>query len=342
MSPTRRCWSWRGRAQVERTFETPRNARLPTHNPEVATTGRPAPSPHWHARRHSCNELTVRWISRVGQNAVRRYFKRVEAMSSLSDLAINLLASVIAGLAVFTAQRAQRRRVLGKRRRFFGAYPDRTCMICAPRWAGSTTPASVSRFDVVALIEVATIIKECGSSVELASQSDQAVLQNSLGDRPEFCIGGPEANTRMSAHLQTFLPQVKYDKYAEVGAAVTLHIGNSSFVRQSGEVEYVLLGKITSEQFPIFAISGQTAISNSAAAKYLAMNYKSLISTYGLDGRFCLLLKVVNSQAYGNRKMSLVGDYTSIAFSEADADGGPTGRKGIGAAADMAPETDSR
>ena len=202
-----------------------------------------APSPHWRPRRHSFNGLAVRWISRVGQNAVRRDFKRVEAMSSLSDLAINLLASVIAGLAVFTAQRAQRRRVLGKRRRFFGAYPDRTCMICAPRWAGSTTPASVSRFDVVALIEVATIIKECGSSVELASQSDQALLQNSLGDRPEFCIGGPEANTRMSAHLQTFLPQVKYDKYAEVGAAVTLHIGNSSFVRRPGEVELRTLRK---------------------------------------------------------------------------------------------------
>ena len=40
--------------------------------------------------------------------------------------------------------------------------------------------------------------------------------------------------------------------------------------------------------------------------------------------------------------MSLVGDYTSIAFSEADADGGPTDREEIGAAADMPPETDSR
>ncbi len=52
--------------------------------------------------------------------------------SSIGDLSINLLASVIAGTAVWLFQRARRRRRDARRRRFFGLAGRAECVIVAP------------------------------------------------------------------------------------------------------------------------------------------------------------------------------------------------------------------
>ncbi len=237
-------------------------------------------------------------------------------MSSLGDLGVNLVASVIAGLAVWLAQRIRRQRREGRKRRFFGISPGNDALISVPRHATSRSPDSVHRVDVAALVEVAAIVRDCGSQVELLVQGDIQVLQRPLGDKSEFCIGGPDANTRMGVHLETFLPGVRTESYAEAGHAVPIHVGDNSFVRTPDIMEYVLLAKIATQRFPVFLICGQAAITNRAAAIYLSRNYDGLVSTYGTDGNFCIVLKIEHSRHYGAGKVESVGDFTSIAFSK--------------------------
>ena len=63
---------------------------------------------------------------------------------------------------------------------------------------------------------------------------------------------------------------------------------------------------------PVFLFSGQTAITNQAATRYLARNHERLARKYG-NNSFVLLLKVVNSQAYGPDVAELVSDVTRAA-----------------------------
>src|SRR5690606_8315146 len=126
--------------------------------------------------------------------------------SSIGDLSINLLASVIAGTAVWLFQRARRRRRDARRRRFFGLAGRAECVIVAPRHAASPSPYSVNQLDVAAIVEIATVARECRANVVLKVQGQNVLFDDTLHSATEFCVGGPEANTRMKAHLATFLP----------------------------------------------------------------------------------------------------------------------------------------
>lgn len=59
----------------------------------------------------------------------------------------------------------------------------------------------------------------------------------------------------------------------------------------------------------MFLFCGQTAITNQAATRYLARNHERLTRKYG-DSTFVLLLRVVNSGAYGPDVVELVADVT--------------------------------
>lgn len=63
----------------------------------------------------------------------------------------------------------------------------------------------------------------------------------------------------------------------------------------------------------MFLFSGQRAITNQAATRYLARHHTRLARKYG-NGTFVLLLKVVNSQAYGPDVVELVADVTRAAL----------------------------
>ena len=77
-----------------------------------------------------------------------------------------------------------------------------------------------------------------------------------------------------------------------------------------------LLARLTAGQpdqsRPVFLFCGQTAITNQAATRYLARNHERLARKYG-DNSFVLLLKVVNSHAYGPDVAELVADVTRAA-----------------------------
>ncbi|WP_420852675.1 hypothetical protein [Saccharomonospora piscinae] len=246
--------------------------------------------------------------------------QEVRWVSGIDDLAINLLASVIAGTAVWVFQLVRRRRRQARRRRFFGLEGGAECVIVVPRHAASPSPHSVNQLDVAAVVELAAIARECGAAVVLKVQGQNALFDGDATTATEFCVGGPDANTRMAAHLATFLPGVSMDRYADVGVALTLRVGERVFTRTPREAEYVLLAKVPGGGRggrPLFVVCGQTAVTNRAAARYLSDNYPTLVSRYGVDSRFCLMLEIVRPPVYGGRLVRECGDLTAAAFTAA-------------------------
>jgi hypothetical protein len=83
----------------------------------------------------------------------------------------------------------------------------------------------------------------------------------------------------------------------------------------------VLLARLTAGQNddprPVFLFCGQRSVANQAAARYLARHHSRLARKYGTRGNFCVLLRVVNSQAYGPDVVELVADVTRAATSPA-------------------------
>ncbi|GAB3672330.1 hypothetical protein [Saccharopolyspora tripterygii] len=67
---------------------------------------------------------------------------------------------------------------------------------------------------------------------------------------------------------------------------------------------------------PAFVICGQTSIANRAAARYLDAQFHRLTRAHGLRGRFCVLLRVVESESYGPSVVELVRDVTTEAFTQ--------------------------
>ncbi|BFO16794.1 hypothetical protein SHKM778_31820 [Streptomyces sp. KM77-8] len=93
-------------------------------------------------------------------------------------------------------------------------------------------------------------------------------------------------------------------------------IGPERYRMEPGVTEYVMLARLTAgerrETRPVFLFCGQRAITNQAATRYLARNHERLARKHGSNS-FVLLLKVINSQAYGPDVVELVGDVTKAA-----------------------------
>jgi hypothetical protein len=226
-------------------------------------------------------------------------------------------------------------RVLARKQRFFGLPQHSECLLVVNRDA-ATAEWSVARNDVYALLELSAVVKECGANGDLISHD---MAQQGFGERTEFCIGGPVSNRRMAAHLQSLLPGVHMD--TETGNSPdrgAFTIGGERHLLESGVREHVLLARLTAGQSetarPVFLLCGQRSVTNQAAARYLARHHARLARKYGTNGNFCLLLRVVNSQAYGADVVELVADVTRAATAPApkttpksiEADGG--GRRG--------------
>jgi hypothetical protein len=121
----------------------------------------------------------------------------------------------------------------------------------------------------------------------------------------------------MVAHMSAMLPGVRVNVDPEPGPdRGAFQIGAERYRLEPGVTEYVLLARLTAGQRPdarpVFLFCGQRAITNQAATRYLARNHQRLARRHG-NGTFVLLLKVVNSQAYGPDVVELVEDVTRAA-----------------------------
>lgn len=228
------------------------------------------------------------------------------------DLAVNLLASVIAAGAAWSAQKALRYRRLAARRRFFGLTPRGSALLVVAKHASSPREESVHSSDVAALVELAALLKSCDVEPRLQRHAEAV---GGLGEVTEFCIGGPAANARTAAHLRWLLPGVVQDSGAG-GHPLTLHVGAHEYRRVPGFYEYVLVARVfgVAAKRPLFLLCGQTARTNAAAARYLVERHRELSRRYGDSARFCFVLRIVDPAAYGNNVVEFVADVTDAAF----------------------------
>ncbi|MDX3579610.1 MULTISPECIES: hypothetical protein [unclassified Streptomyces] len=226
------------------------------------------------------------------------------------NIVLGVIAAGVSAALGWVARTFLWRRRLRRKQAFFGLPENSECLLVVNRDAGSADLA-VHRYDVFALLELAALIKDCGAGAEVVTQD---AARQGFGERTEFCVGGPGSNRRMAAHVQALLPGVRVNTDREPGPErLAFRIGDEDYRMESGVVEYVLLARLTAGRRrgarPVFLFCGQRAINNQAATRYLVRHHERLARKYG-DGSFVLLLKVVNSHAYGPDVVELVADVT--------------------------------
>lgn len=237
----------------------------------------------------------------------------------MNDLAVNLLASAIAGFTVWFSQRFVRVRRLARLRAFLGVTAGSDCTVAVSRHASSSHPMSVHRRDVAAVVEVVTLIRQCGATADVIVSDDDL---RGIGDAAEFCVGGPVTNPRTAAHLSRFVPGLVIDSYDSNPDGLTMHLAGRDFRRVIGVEEYVLVFRLPVEvgaRRPLWIICGQTARSDHAAARWLNTESRLLARRYGRRDAFGLALKVVNPAAYDHRYVELVAEFDQSQFGRANA-----------------------
>ncbi|MCH0542837.1 hypothetical protein I3F58_25410 [Streptomyces sp. MUM 203J] len=231
----------------------------------------------------------------------------------LRDIVLGVLATGVSASLGYLARAAVWRRRLRRKQAFFGLPGNAECLLVVNREANGE---GVHRNDVFALLELSALIRDCDAHARIV-RHDRA--QQGFGERTEFCLGGPYSNHRMGAHLRTLLPGVSVN--VEPGPdAGTFTIGSDTYRQEPKTSEYVLLARLTAGEGgrPVFLFCGQSSITNQAATRYLVRHHRKLARTHG-RGPFVLLLKVVNSEAYGPDVVELVADVTRKATAPAPA-----------------------
>ncbi|MGW8358179.1 hypothetical protein [Streptomyces wedmorensis] len=228
------------------------------------------------------------------------------------NIVLGVLATGVSASLGWLARTYLWRRRLRRKQAFFGLPGSSECLLVVNREAGGDNV--VHRFDVFAMLELSALIKDCGAQARILAHD---VAHQGFGDRTEFCVGGPYSNRRMAAHLSTLLPGVTMNvdvQPSEVQGSIT--VGTETYPMEKGVSEYVILARLTAGEGgrPVFLFCGQRAITNQAATRYLARHHESLARTHR-SGSFVLLLKVVNTQAYGPDVVELVADVTRVALS---------------------------
>ncbi|WP_432014070.1 hypothetical protein [Streptomyces cucumeris] len=231
---------------------------------------------------------------------------------TLQDL-IASAAALVVGLALgWAVHSALVRRRRTREQRFFGLPDGSECVLVTHR-DSTSAHWSIPRHDALALLGLASVVENCGAHPEIAPHDTG--LQG-FGARTEFCVGDPTAHRRLAAHLSNLLPGVAVHPGDESGAdRSTFTIGGTAYRAEPGAVEYVLLARLTAGEGgrPVFLAAGQRPVTHRAAVRHLVRNRSRLARKYGAQGSFCLLLKVVNSQAYGPDVVELVADVTKAA-----------------------------
>lgn len=226
------------------------------------------------------------------------------------NIVLGLIAAGLSASLGWIARTYLWRRRLRRKQAFFGLPGNSECMLVVNREAGGD--GAVHRHDVFALLELSALIKDCQAHAQIVSHD---VTQQGFGERTEFCVGGPVSNRRMAAHLQSLLPGVKVNTDPEPGPdRAAFQVGSERYRLEAGVAEHVLLARLTGGQDarPVFLFCGQRAITNQAASRYLARNYEKLQRKHR-NNSFVLLLKVVNTHAYGPDVVELIGDVTRTA-----------------------------
>lgn len=229
------------------------------------------------------------------------------------NLVLGLIAVGISAVLGWLTRGHLWKRRLRRKQAFFGLPDNSESLLVVNRDAGGPE-LTVVRQDVFALIELAAVIKECGAHAQVVAHD---AAQQGFGERTEFCVGNPVANRRMAAHMHSLLPGVRVNTEPEpIPDRGAFQIGSERYRLEAGLTEYVILARLTADQGqearPVFLFCGQRAVTSQAATRYLARHHEKLARKHG-NNSFVLLLKVVNSQAYGPDVVELVAEVTRAA-----------------------------
>ncbi len=235
----------------------------------------------------------------------------------MQDLLINLLASVIAGAAVWLTQRLLRLRRLARKQAFFGVRPGDEVLLYVARHASSHRENSVHRADVASLIELASVIRECGGIPALLAPDEN---RPQSGRVAEYCVGGPLTNPRMAAYLRSEFPGITFAQLPGKNEQLPFSVGGKEYLRTADREEFVLLARVQAPEpaRPAFLLIGQTAESNLAAARLLAERHRELTATYPPGSTFCLLLRIGEPAAFGTDRVEIAADVTLAAQTAAE------------------------
>lgn len=144
-------------------------------------------------------------------------------------------------------------------------------------------------------------------------------IQESNGDRTEFCVGGPSSNPRTAGHLANYLPGVTLRPYHAVRRdSAAIVAGDQRFLFDHGTLEHALVAKFTppTASRPVILICGQTALANRAVIRYLQHDYLALTKRLASTDQFCLVVRITSSDTYGPELTELAADVTTAAFAD--------------------------
>lgn len=229
------------------------------------------------------------------------------------NIVLGVASSAVSATLAWLAQALLRRRRLDRKRAFFGLRSGSDALLVVPRKAGSAEDDRiVAQNDVYGLMELSALVYECGAQYTVLPANQ---IRQGIGDRAEFCIGGPVANERSAAHLKLKFPG--FAVHAEWGETKTNEfvIGDTHYAREAGIADYLVIARIEvgSQGLPTFLICGQTAISNLAGVRHLRRAYRELSHRHGPDSTFALLFKVLQPDNYGSDVIEFVADVTKQA-----------------------------
>jgi hypothetical protein len=237
---------------------------------------------------------------------------RTSVSAALLNILIGLITSVISGTAVWLWQHGKNAHALRRKVAFFGLKSGSECLIVM----GSVPdrPRASSHDDIHALLGVGALAAEAGCPVSVHFPQE---LRESNGSRTEFCIGGPDSNSRTRAHLTSNLPGISFRPYNPSRRdSIAIVAGRQHMVRNPRNTEYAVAAKFTPQgsSAPVILICGQTAVTNRAAISFLASKYRSVEKMVTSTEKFCVIIRVTAVEAYGHEAAVLDRDVTAVAF----------------------------
>lgn len=224
----------------------------------------------------------------------------------MAEIAISLLSSAIAGVAVAALSWLGKRRRIDRMRAFFGVQPGSRPVLVVAQHHASPHDMSVHLNDAASAVDLAATLMRCGAEPELVGQHQAPA---SLGGVTEVCVGGPDSNARTATHLRLLLPGVTFPTHDD------MVVGEHRY-RAEGDLTYVLVARVHGPQggAPVFLVSGQWSAGNRAGARFLARHHRDLARRYGPTGPFALVLRLRGVHEYGSDAIDDVTHVTSTAF----------------------------
>lgn len=114
------------------------------------------------------------------------------------NIVLGVIAAGISAALGWLARTYLWRRKLRRKQAFFGLPGNSECLLVVNRDAGGD--GAVHRHDVFALLELSALIKDCSAHAQILYHD---IAQQGIGERTEFCVGGPVSNRRVPRRPQS-------------------------------------------------------------------------------------------------------------------------------------------